>query len=458
MSKKIASILNYLISLFILLSSTSFLWGVSIKGDSFRAELPRSLKTTKIKLKFTLQGIPSADISTQDVKTLAGMVKIFVPAIKNGIEVPDVENENSEIKLTRELSENDCKLEANEDSSYYELTLSFEIKETQADVINTAIKDTKKLAFTIQYKSKDSTTTDLTKDESGKLLEAIVPPPVIDAPDLTGASSGFRSVGVNWNLPDKVKLQDGSYTTPSDLSLIIIKKEEGKNTIDIPSKVYTPSNATDTPTTCTVDLRAPSGTICDNCLSNDSYYDLSTLPQGVTSLNVDNISKKSTTLGGLEISKEYVVLAQYGSTGLSRSKCFTATPYTNYSLSEFYEGTHAKQDDLNCFIATAAYGTSFSSELYILRWFRDTYLKSNTIGSKFVTLYYRYSPPVAKFISKHPMVASMVRGALFIPVKLCTLLLIMSPYVPNWLSFILVMMFLVLTGYGFSRLIRLVRR
>jgi len=63
-----------------------------------------------------------------------------------------------------------------------------------------------------------------------------------------------------------------------------------------------------------------------------------------------------------------------------------------------------------CFIATAAYGSYMADEVKILREFRDKYLLTNSIGRKFVTgFYYRYSPPVAKYISKYKLLKTITR-------------------------------------------------
>jgi len=69
-----------------------------------------------------------------------------------------------------------------------------------------------------------------------------------------------------------------------------------------------------------------------------------------------------------------------------------------------------------CFIATAAYGTATAKELGILREFRDTVLLPNSLGTKFVSLYYRTSPPVANFISQHEVLRTVVRVALVDPI------------------------------------------
>jgi hypothetical protein len=63
----------------------------------------------------------------------------------------------------------------------------------------------------------------------------------------------------------------------------------------------------------------------------------------------------------------------------------------------------------HCFIATAAYGTDTAPELTILRDFRDQVLLENTLGSRFVDAYYKFSPPVAKFIAKNDFLRAVVR-------------------------------------------------
>jgi hypothetical protein len=87
------------------------------------------------------------------------------------------------------------------------------------------------------------------------------------------------------------------------------------------------------------------------------------------------------------------------------------------------EGIEKKLKEMGCFIATAAYGDPSHPDVEILRQFRDRYLMKSRLGRDFVRLYYRYSPPVAKFVAKYPFLRAVSRAALYPMVAVCSLLL-----------------------------------
>jgi len=65
-----------------------------------------------------------------------------------------------------------------------------------------------------------------------------------------------------------------------------------------------------------------------------------------------------------------------------------------------------------CFVATAAYGTPWASDIQPLREFRDRMLLSNPAGTALVRVYYRYSPAIADLIVSCPAARTAVRAAL----------------------------------------------
>jgi len=83
---------------------------------------------------------------------------------------------------------------------------------------------------------------------------------------------------------------------------------------------------------------------------------------------------------------------------------------------EFGGYGHPSETPGGCFIATAAYGTDTAGELDILREFRDAVLLPNSLGAKFVSLYYKTSPPLANFISQHEVLRTVVRVGFVDPI------------------------------------------
>lgn len=78
--------------------------------------------------------------------------------------------------------------------------------------------------------------------------------------------------------------------------------------------------------------------------------------------------------------------------------------------------TPPSDSDSLCFIATAAYGTPAAEEIDVLRNFRDQYLSDSPAGAWFIRNYYKYSPPVADFITKHEILRTLVREGFVEPI------------------------------------------
>jgi hypothetical protein len=69
--------------------------------------------------------------------------------------------------------------------------------------------------------------------------------------------------------------------------------------------------------------------------------------------------------------------------------------------------------DLNCFIATAAYGSMMEPKIDVFRAFRHKFLLRNKYGLSFVKWYYDYGPYAARFIADKPWLRFLARGLLW---------------------------------------------
>lgn len=61
------------------------------------------------------------------------------------------------------------------------------------------------------------------------------------------------------------------------------------------------------------------------------------------------------------------------------------------------------EDEFNCFVATAAFGSPIHNQVAFLRKFRGKFLMQFALGRRFVRWYYQTSPPWADWISKSPV-------------------------------------------------------
>lgn len=65
--------------------------------------------------------------------------------------------------------------------------------------------------------------------------------------------------------------------------------------------------------------------------------------------------------------------------------------------------------DKGCFVATAAFGADWATEVLVLQDFRDRFLLTSSPGRAFVELYYRYGPVAADFIDDRNTLRWLVR-------------------------------------------------
>lgn len=110
-------------------------------------------------------------------------------------------------------------------------------------------------------------------------------------------------------------------------------------------------------------------------------------------------------------------------------------------LAEYPETTVCTAVD--CFIASAAYGSMMEPQVKVLREFRDRFLLDNRPGKFFIHLYNTCSPPLANFIAGHDSLRAAVRLGLLPIVCVSWITLKLGP-LPA-LLFILVLLALIST-------------
>ena len=86
------------------------------------------------------------------------------------------------------------------------------------------------------------------------------------------------------------------------------------------------------------------------------------------------------------------------------SRCHIATPG---------EVVGVLSNQVNCFIATAAYGSIMAPQVETFRKFRNAFLLTNDLGRSFVRFYYEHSPKYAAIIAKSPVLRAASRVALW---------------------------------------------
>jgi hypothetical protein len=119
-----------------------------------------------------------------------------------------------------------------------------------------------------------------------------------------------------------------------------------------------------------------------------------------------------------------------------------ANPPSTKSASAIWKNVYPFEDSLligGCFIATAAYGSPMAPEVMVFRRFRDEVLQRSEPGRMLVDVYYRVSPPLAKYISGRPLLRSAARGIL-VPAALLAHMLTGASLAENIMSFCIVML------------------
>ena len=204
---------------------------------------------------------------------------------------------------------------------------------------------------------------------------------------------------------------------PNSVNVIVIDADVASQ--DLPGFKYksgsTSATGTSSDQSATCSYTQPT-TVFSTCVScpgsgtgtgNDQIY-LSTadmvknIPGVIVQTAANGVG--SLTVNGLINNHRYVVFLQYDTPSITPAngqQCVIGVPSPNFTLSELNGEPGGRTVDFRCFIATAAYGSPLHQDLRLFRKFRDRVLLRHPIGQYVVQLYYRWSPPLADFLSEH---------------------------------------------------------
>ncbi|MBX3020815.1 MAG: hypothetical protein KF799_04000 [Bdellovibrionales bacterium] len=107
------------------------------------------------------------------------------------------------------------------------------------------------------------------------------------------------------------------------------------------------------------------------------------------------------------------VVQFYPAPAILGAECTTAPDSTCAFSATPSEVLGLLSKDVNCFVATAAYGSVMEPKLKVFRDFRYKILVQNKWGLEFVKTYYKYGPYAARYIADKPILRSIMRGLLW---------------------------------------------
>lgn len=95
---------------------------------------------------------------------------------------------------------------------------------------------------------------------------------------------------------------------------------------------------------------------------------------------------------------------------MKRAETFAKTAKNPGPVKSFIKA--ASETKGRCFIATAAFDNSEAPEVLALRAWRDDVLAKNAFGLGFISFYESFSPPIARWLDRHPRVKPSVQRLL----------------------------------------------
>lgn len=226
----------------------------------------------------------------------------------------------------------------------------------------------------------------------------------LDTGNLSSTAYTYSSVGT-YNA--KVRIRDnGGAVSESDTLTVSVESASNKPPVIVSIVGTMSQNGSEVILTFNVSASDPNGVIVrfDWDFDGNGTIDASTATAPATY----TYAEPGTYTPSVTIVDDQGGVAKGVTTVTVEEPTATTVPMTETLVSQSPGGASGG----GCFIATAAFGSYLEPEVMVLREFRDNMLLTNRPGKAFVSLYYRFSPPVAGFIARHESLRTAARAVL----------------------------------------------
>jgi len=392
-------------------------------------QLPRGVDPKSLTLELSLEKVDPLELGGDDEKKmLQKRVKLYLSNYKDDSRLKYQGETTTEATAAGyELSfRTDPKKEKVEDADRYNIKYTLTLTAVDGfgtGILKEVVKDQTSVRV-VNLKLKYQSANNETKDLEFTAVQKVGVPNA--APSDFSVAPQHRGLAFNWATPGVVSYNDNSTAAPSGTSVFVINLAKHEEIPDLaarrlPAVGYQTNKSAEKPASCalTYDLSAQTcGVDCEGQVAYlvSSGSDLAARED----LKVVNVSgtASAAALTELEPGQAYAVLGAFEPEGVARTACYIASPKINKTLTELNGAKEAEPGNPNCFVATAAYGSPLADELHVLRHFRNGVLLKSAFGKQLVRWYYRYSPRLARIIARHDGLRMVVRGLLYVPVKM----------------------------------------
>ena len=233
------------------------------------------------------------------------------------------------------------------------------------------------------------------------------------APQQVKLTPRHHRLHIDWHVPETVDYSNaqGKFPPAGVVAIVAAASDTAVDMTDAAMVFRPAAEGGDVPLDAECQLSPDCVLDCGD--GDNIYFDLDKIK------NIKELRKSQFLQGGTGVINDlqpgvaYRIILQYYPDGIKHSECLTAVPVENKTLFELNGADAAEREDLRCFVATAAWGSSRA--VVELRWWRDNFLLTHDWGRAFTAFYYRQAPAVAAVIADNELLQALTRILLLVP-------------------------------------------